>query len=137
MLLQKPSLTNKMWKSLACGSFINLQKFSYKNMINNVKCIGEDTLLQSSDSGIISIKKCPRNSTFQNISEWLLAFKAYMNAVLILYENREQKLNIYRNHINELYIEHDFLAVLGYDKNQRIALVVNWDAILIDQDIEA
>ncbi|RIB03199.1 hypothetical protein C2G38_2049453 [Gigaspora rosea] len=68
---------------------------------------------------------------------WLLAFKAYMDAVLVLYENREQELNAYRDHINELCIKHDFLAVLGYDEDQRIALIMNRDITLLDRNIEA
>lgn len=127
MLPQKPSLTNKVWKSLAFGSFINLQEFSHKNIIDNVRHMGEETVLQASDGGAISIKKRSRGSGFQNISEWLLAFKAYMDAVLILYENQEQELNAYRDHINELCVKHDFSAILGYDEDRRIALVMNRD----------
>ncbi|CAG8465336.1 7618_t:CDS:2, partial [Dentiscutata heterogama] len=74
-------------------SFFNLQDFAYKNIVNNVKYEDENTVLQISESGTISIKKRTRNTAFRDISEWLMAFKAYMEAVLILYENREQELN--------------------------------------------
>lgn len=137
MLPQKPNLTNRVWKALAFGSFINLQEFAYKNMVDIVKYMDEDTVLQTSENGIISVKKRPRNNTFQIISEWLLAFKSYMDAVLILYENREQELNTYRDYINELCIKYQFSAVLAYDKNQRIALVMNRDSTLVEHDIEA
>ncbi|RIB15551.1 hypothetical protein C2G38_2092905 [Gigaspora rosea] len=136
MLPCKPSLTNRVWKALVFGSFINLQEFAYKNMVDNVKYMEEDTVLQTADNGVISVKKCPRNNTFQNISEWLLAFKSYMDAVLILYENCEQELNTYRDHINELCIKYEFLAVLGYDENRRIALVMNRDSTLLERNIE-
>ncbi|CAG8689954.1 23440_t:CDS:2, partial [Gigaspora rosea] len=111
MLLQKPSLTNEIWKSLAFGLFSNLQEFSHKNMMDNIKHMGENTILQTTD--------------------------AYMDAVLVLYENREQELNAYRDYINELYIKHNFTAVLGYDKDRRIALIMNQNIMLLDQNIEA
>ncbi|RIB06409.1 hypothetical protein C2G38_2046808 [Gigaspora rosea] len=37
MLPQKPNLTNRIWKALALGSFVNLHEFAYKNMVDNVK----------------------------------------------------------------------------------------------------
>ncbi|RIB30244.1 hypothetical protein C2G38_2153110 [Gigaspora rosea] len=59
MLPRKPSLTNRVWKALALGSFINLQEFAYKNMVDNVKYMDEDTVLQTAENGVISVKKRP------------------------------------------------------------------------------
>ncbi|RIB14258.1 hypothetical protein C2G38_2323284 [Gigaspora rosea] len=64
MLPCKPSLTNRVWKALVLGSFINLQEFVYKNMVDNVKYMDEDTVLQTAENGVISVKKRPRNNIF-------------------------------------------------------------------------
>ncbi|CAG8500198.1 12768_t:CDS:2 [Dentiscutata heterogama] len=108
----------RWWKLLAFSSFINLQDFVYKNIVDYVKYEGEEAVLQTSESGSISIKKCTHNTAFRDISEWLMVFKAYMEAVLILYENREQELNTYRDHINELCMKYEFTAVMRYDEDR-------------------
>ncbi|RIB16279.1 hypothetical protein C2G38_2143173 [Gigaspora rosea] len=59
MLPYKPSLTNRVWKVLALGTFINLQEFAYKNMVDNVKYMEEDMVLQTAENGVISVKKLP------------------------------------------------------------------------------
>ncbi|CAG8539498.1 14107_t:CDS:10 [Dentiscutata heterogama] len=110
MLPKKPSLPNKLWKTIAFSQYINLQEFIYKNLINNIKQANEETVLQAAEGGVIAIKKQKQSTTFDNISEWLLAFKAYMDAVLIIYENCEQELNTYRDHINELCTKYKFSA---------------------------
>ncbi|RIB23858.1 hypothetical protein C2G38_2032377 [Gigaspora rosea] len=92
---------------------------------------------RSADGGAIYIRKRKRNAAFENISEWLLAFKAYMDAVLIIYENREQELNTYKDHINELCMKYEFAAVMRYDEERRVALVMDRDSTLIDRNIEA
>ncbi|RIB18178.1 hypothetical protein C2G38_2185323 [Gigaspora rosea] len=92
----------KLWKAIALGLFVDLQEFLPKNLINNIKFMNEDTVLQTLEEGTLAIRKQKQSNTFESISEWLLAFKAYMDAVLIVYENREPELNTYRDHINEL-----------------------------------
>ncbi|CAG8771150.1 12712_t:CDS:2 [Cetraspora pellucida] len=125
------------WWALAFGSFMNLHEFIYKNLIDSAKEMNDDTTLETSEGGMISIKKQKCNTTFGNISEWLLAFKAYMDAVLMLYENHEQELNTYRDHINELCIKYEFAAVMEYDEDHRVALVMDRDSTLQDRNIEA
>ncbi|RIB26010.1 hypothetical protein C2G38_2271634 [Gigaspora rosea] len=73
----------------------------------------------------------------QDIAEWLLAFKSYAEAALIIYDLREQELNTYRDHINTLCIKQEFSAVLAYDKDRRLNLTTNCDTTLLDQSIEA
>ncbi|CAG8722058.1 24795_t:CDS:2 [Gigaspora rosea] len=75
--------------------------------------------------GTISIKRQSCHTTFVDFSEWLLAFKAYMDAVLVIYGNREHELNSYRDHINELYLKQSFHAITSYDEDHRITLVTN------------
>ncbi|CAG8684688.1 7051_t:CDS:2, partial [Cetraspora pellucida] len=108
----KPSLPNKTWKLLAFGSFINFQDFAYKNIVNSMKYESKDTVLQTSKSGAISTKKRTRSTSFKDISEWLMAFKAYIESVLMLYKNHEQELNAYCDYINELCMRYDFAAVI-------------------------
>ncbi|RIB27620.1 hypothetical protein C2G38_2029197 [Gigaspora rosea] len=60
-----------------------------------------------------------------------------MDAVLVIYEIREQELNMYRDHINELCMRYEFTAVLRYDEEQRVALVMDRDSTLMDRNIEA
>ncbi|CAG8804121.1 35912_t:CDS:1, partial [Racocetra persica] len=74
------SLPNKLWKAIAFSLFIDLQKFAYKNLISNVKSMNDDASLQTSDRGILAIKRRRYNVPFESISDWLLAFKAYMDA---------------------------------------------------------
>ncbi|RIB17453.1 hypothetical protein C2G38_2313763 [Gigaspora rosea] len=69
--------------------------------------------------------------------EWLLAFKSYMDAVLIIYPAREQELNTYRDNINMFCVKHDFSAVAVYDEDKRLHLTINQDTTLTDRDIEA
>ncbi|CAG8819898.1 567_t:CDS:2, partial [Cetraspora pellucida] len=114
MIPQKPTVTYKLWKALAFGSFVNLHEFIHKNLIDSAKEMNDDTTLETSD-----------------------AFKAYMDAVLMLYENREQELNTYRDHINELCIKYEFTAVMEYDEDHRVALVTDRDSTLLDRNIEA
>ncbi|CAG8562293.1 21425_t:CDS:2, partial [Cetraspora pellucida] len=137
MLPKKPNLPNKTWKAIALGMFVDLQEFVHKNLVNNVKQMNEDSTLQTLDGGILTIKKRRQNATFENILEWLLAFKAYIDAVLIIYDNQELELNTYRDHINELCIRYRFSAVMSYDEDRRIALVINCDTTLMDRDTEA
>ncbi|RIB18715.1 hypothetical protein C2G38_2036657 [Gigaspora rosea] len=51
LLPLKPRLSTKTWKSIAFSSFINLQDFVYKNIVDNVKYESEDTIWQTSESG--------------------------------------------------------------------------------------
>ncbi|RIB21382.1 hypothetical protein C2G38_2176813 [Gigaspora rosea] len=78
MIPQKPSLCNKLWKTVALGAFVNLHEFMQKNLIGNAKEMNEDTALEMADGDAIYIRKRKCTAAFENISEWLLAFKAYM-----------------------------------------------------------
>ncbi|CAG8608848.1 15906_t:CDS:2 [Cetraspora pellucida] len=96
----------------------------------------DEPVLQLTEGGHISIKCQACHTIFSDISEWLLAFKLYMDAVLIIYENREQKLNNYRDHINELCLKQNFYTVMSYNKDYRITLVTNQDTTLSDYNTE-
>ncbi|CAG8827194.1 1490_t:CDS:2, partial [Gigaspora margarita] len=52
MLPKKPSLPNKIWKTIALGLFADLQEFAQKNLMNNVKAMNEDTVLQTSEDRV-------------------------------------------------------------------------------------
>ncbi|CAG8709503.1 13382_t:CDS:2, partial [Cetraspora pellucida] len=108
-----------------------------QNLINNVKLINKNTVLQTSDSGVVMIKKWKQNTVLENISDWLIAFKAYLDAVFIIYKNCELELNTYCDHINELCIKYKFSTVMSYDKNCRVTLIMNQDSILTERNIEA
>ncbi|CAG8741929.1 17921_t:CDS:2, partial [Cetraspora pellucida] len=108
-----------------------------ENLVNNIKQMNENTVLQTSEEGLLNIKKQKQNFAFKNISEWLLAFKAYMDEVLIIYDNWEQELNSYKDHINELCIRYKFSAIMGYNEDCRVVLVMNQNTTLTDRDIEA
>ncbi|RIB11592.1 hypothetical protein C2G38_2042541 [Gigaspora rosea] len=41
----------------------------------------------------IAIRKRNHTTRFTDIAEWLLVFKAYVEAILIIYESREQELS--------------------------------------------
>ncbi|CAG8848613.1 34835_t:CDS:2, partial [Gigaspora margarita] len=43
------NLPNKIWKTIALGLFADLQEFAQRNLINNVKTMREDTVLQASE----------------------------------------------------------------------------------------
>ncbi|RIB12225.1 hypothetical protein C2G38_2258749 [Gigaspora rosea] len=92
-LTQKPSLSNKLWKTVAFGAFVNLQEFMQKSLMESTKDMNDDTALEMSEGGTIYVRKRKRAMGFEGISEWLLAFKAYMDVVLIIYKNCEQELN--------------------------------------------
>ncbi|CAG8714272.1 4468_t:CDS:2, partial [Ambispora leptoticha] len=87
----------------------------------------------SAEGDTISIKRHSCHTAFADISEWLLAFKAYIDAVLIIYENREQELNTYRDHISELCLKQSFYTVMSYDEDRRVTLVTNRDSTLLDR----
>ncbi|CAG8741951.1 20067_t:CDS:2, partial [Cetraspora pellucida] len=127
----------KLWKAIAFGLYTNLQEFSYTNLLDNIKEAEDEPTLQSTEGGTISIKRQLQHTVFNNISEWLLAFKAYMDTVLVIYENREQELNTYQDNINELCLKQSFHAVMSYDEDQRVTLVTNRDSTLLDCDLEA
>ncbi|CAG8718002.1 14254_t:CDS:1 [Cetraspora pellucida] len=59
-----------------------------------------------------------------------------MDAVLIIYGNREQELNSYRDHINKLCLQQSFHAVMAYDEDCRVSAVTNRDLTLFDRDTE-
>ncbi|CAG8594064.1 17551_t:CDS:2 [Gigaspora margarita] len=69
ILACKPNLISQVWKSIAFGAYIDLQEFSYKNIKANVKYLSEDTPLQVSNGGYISIQKCNIHGKFYDISE--------------------------------------------------------------------
>ncbi|CAG8687204.1 7163_t:CDS:2 [Cetraspora pellucida] len=46
-----------LWKAVAFNLFIDLQEFTQKNLINNVKQTNEDMVLQTSEGGTVAIKK--------------------------------------------------------------------------------
>ncbi|RIB18852.1 hypothetical protein C2G38_2036547 [Gigaspora rosea] len=127
----KPNISLKLWKAVAFGSHVNLQDFTYKNLLSSIKEAEDEHILQSAKGGTISIKRRSYHTIFADISEWLLAFKAYMNAVLIIYENREHELNAYRDHISKLCLRQNFHAVMSYDEDRRVTLITNWDSTLL------
>ncbi|CAG8763481.1 14769_t:CDS:2, partial [Gigaspora margarita] len=130
-------LSNKIWKTIALGLFADLQKFAQKNLMNNVKAMNEDTVLQTSEDGVVMIKKQKQSTVIKNISDWLIAFKAYMDTIFTIYGNCKSELNTYRDQINELCTKYKFSTVMAYDENQKIALVINRDLTLIKRDIKA
>ncbi|RIB28252.1 hypothetical protein C2G38_2028672 [Gigaspora rosea] len=71
----KPSISIKLWKAVAFGSYVNLQDFTHKNMLSNIKEMDDEPILQT-EGGTISVKKCTRHMAFADISEWLLVFKS-------------------------------------------------------------
>lgn len=104
--------------------------------MNNVKAMNEDMVLQTLEGGVVTIKKWEQSTVIKNLSDWLIVFNAYMDAVLIIYGNRESELNTYWNHINELCTKYKFSVVMAYDEDQKIALVMNQNSTLIEKDIE-
>ncbi|RIB03676.1 hypothetical protein C2G38_2049074 [Gigaspora rosea] len=137
MLTGKLNLTTSLWKSIAVGAYVELQEFAYKNMKASAKFHYEELPLQTSEGGYQTIRKRPTYNKFSDISEWILAFRSYSEAVLIIYEDREQELNFYCDHINNLCIKYDFTAVMAYDEDHRLALVMDRNTTLFDRNIEA
>ncbi|RIB19853.1 hypothetical protein C2G38_2180739 [Gigaspora rosea] len=60
-----------------------------------------------------------------------------MEAILIIYDLREQELNVYRDHNNTLCIKQEFSAVAAYDEDRRLHLTTNRDSTLFERNIEA
>ncbi|CAG8452775.1 9879_t:CDS:2 [Cetraspora pellucida] len=96
MLAYKPSLTSKLWKTIAFGTYAELQEFAHKNIKANMKYLHDDSPLQISEG-----------------------------AILILYDIREQELNFYRDHISTLCTKYEFSAVMSYDEDRRLELTMN------------
>ncbi|CAG8761907.1 5310_t:CDS:2, partial [Cetraspora pellucida] len=94
------------------GNYVDLHKFAYANLKTSLKNNDEEQTLQTSEGGIIAVRKRNCILRFNNISEWLPAFRTYMEAVLIIYDIREQEFNAYR-------------------------LTTNYDSTLLDRSIEA
>lgn len=69
MLACKPNLTSQVWKSIAFGAYIDLQEFFHINIKANVKYLSENTPLQVSKGGYISIWKQNIHRKFYDISE--------------------------------------------------------------------
>ncbi|CAG8718013.1 14255_t:CDS:1 [Cetraspora pellucida] len=68
-LPHKPNISTKLWKVIAFGSYINLQEFSYKNLLITIKETEKEPVLQSAEGGSISIKRRSRHAAFLDISE--------------------------------------------------------------------
>ncbi|RIB27373.1 hypothetical protein C2G38_2160657 [Gigaspora rosea] len=60
-----------------------------------------------------------------------------MEAILIIYDLREQELNMYRDHINTLCIKQEFSAIAAYDEDRCLHLTTNRDSTLFEWNIEA
>lgn len=60
-----------------------------------------------------------------------------MEAVLVLYSNREQELNYYRDHISTMCTKYEFSAVMSYDEDRRLEITMNHDSTLFDRSIIA
>ncbi|CAG8833861.1 20945_t:CDS:1, partial [Cetraspora pellucida] len=114
-----------------------LQEFAYKNLKTNIKFHQDETLLQMVEWGLISVRKRNTYSKFSDISEWLLAFRSYMEAILIMYKDREHELNFYHDHISTLCTKYEFTAVMVYEEDQRLALTMDRESTLFDRNIEA
>ncbi|RIB26426.1 hypothetical protein C2G38_2138292 [Gigaspora rosea] len=125
MLPNKPNLLSRLWKAIAIGFYVDLNEFGYRNLKANLKNNDDEQTLHTTEGGIIAIRKRSHPQKFTNIAEWLLAFKSYMDSVLIIYPMREQEFNTYRDNINTLCVKHDFLAVASYDKDKRLYLTIN------------
>lgn len=137
MLACKPNLTSQVWKSIAFGAYIDLQEFFHINIKANVKYLSENTPLQVSKGGYISIWKQNIHRKFYDISEQILVFRSYIEAILILCSNRKQVLNYYHNHISTMCTKYEFSAVMSYDKDRQLEITINHDLILFDCSIIA
>lgn len=137
MLSGKPNLTTRLWKSIAFSAYIELQEFAYKNMKASAKFHHEELPLQTSEEGYLTIRKRLTYNRFNDISEWILAFRSCAEAVLIIYKDREQELNFYCDHIKNLCIRYDFTAVMAYDEDRHLALAMDQDTTLFDRNVEA
>ncbi|CAG8643192.1 1999_t:CDS:2 [Dentiscutata erythropus] len=92
---------------------------------NILKNNEEDHTLLTTESGTITLRKYNWSQKFTDIAEWLLAFKSYMKAILVIYNIREQELNTYRDYISTLCIKQEFVVVINYDENRHIHLTMN------------
>lgn len=137
MLPCKLNLTSRLWKAIAFGAYVDIQEFGHKNMRANAKFYHEEILLQASEGGYITIRKRPAYNKFNDIADWLMAFSSYMEAILIIYEERESELNFYRNHISNLCIKYEFNAIMAYDEDCRLTLAMDRDTTLLERNIEA
>ncbi|RIB01699.1 hypothetical protein C2G38_2150334 [Gigaspora rosea] len=95
----------------------HMHEIAYKSIKQFLKSNEEDYMLVTIESRTIAIRKRSCTTKFADIAKWLLAFKLYVEAVLIIYDIREHKLNAYRNYINTLCINQEFSAILTYDKD--------------------
>ncbi|RIB21639.1 hypothetical protein C2G38_2034210 [Gigaspora rosea] len=122
--------------AIAIGNYVDLAEFEYKSLKANMKYNDKDHSLQTSKNRVIAIRKRSRPQKFTDISLWLLTFRAYMEAILIIYDLKEQELNAYQDHINTLCIKQEFSAIATYNEDRHLHLTTNHDSTLFEQNIE-
>ncbi|CAG8764771.1 19039_t:CDS:2, partial [Gigaspora rosea] len=88
----KANLSNKLYKTVAFGTFVNLQEFMQKSLMNSAINIKNNIALEMFDSSAIYIRK----------QKYIMGFE-----------------NILEDHINELCMKYEFIAVMKYDENKQ------------------
>src|ERR1043165_8406696 len=157
-ILNKPSkpanIPRSVWQTIAYNQFMDLMLLSQISIENYNKAnnntfdtnLDDDTrtvvIVQSSQTTAINTdlafhgqtRKSSSNLYFYTWHEWYMAWKLYMDLVLIIYPHRVGELHGYVSILTEFSKDFNIHAVMRYDRDRRIKLAEKRESTLLDRE---
>jgi len=157
-ILNKPSkpanVSRSIWQTVAYNHFMELTLLSQSSVENFIKA-NNNTLKASLDDDartvviIHPLQEIPFNNEsaingqswkytnnlyFPTLHEWYIAWKFYIDLVLILYPHRLGEMHGYISILSEFAKDLNLQAVMWYDRDRRIKLVERRGSTLLDRE---
>jgi hypothetical protein len=133
LLSDKPGLADKTWKKIAFGQYVDISDCLKRETEQVIK--EDESPFRLTDNGLIKIER-ERKVKINNLPLWVQAWERYSEAVLILYETRQNELAHHQSKVIKLCTEFPFDIVSHWDIAKRIALTESRNQTLITTDTE-
>jgi hypothetical protein len=131
----KPAISDKTWKLLAFGQYVDLADFLVQDIS---QATNDEGTLKTLEGGAISLVKEKRQKIFY-LPQWIQAWSRYTKAALIICEARQEELAYHQESVINHCSAFPFDTVYSWDKAKRNNLIETREHTLLSPqyDIDA
>ena len=133
LLTDKPAISDRTWKRLAFGQYIDLAEFLDKELEQAIE--DQEEPLKLTEGGSLKVSR-DRKPKITYLAQWVQAWDRYSEAAIIICETRAGELNNHQRKVIKLCADINFEAVYKWDKAKRLALSEERSKTLLSVDYE-
>jgi hypothetical protein len=136
LITNKPEISDKTWKRLAFGQYVELTDFTAQNV--NQHTADEESFLKITDIGTITTTK-GRKQRITNLPAWLQAWTRYTTAALIICAARQEELTHHQQTVIEHTATFSFDVTYLWERTKRFLITENRSRTLLtpNHDLDA